>query len=245
MNHLVFKTGKLAPKHDERTLMFSSVLRAPVKLPATYSIDLAHPGARPHMFLNDTYGDCVMAARAEQQLRFDLLRNGKVPTITDAEVKKEYFKETGGGDDGLVILDSLKAWRKGWTAGGKKRTIDAYASVNFKNVDELKQAIYLHGGIPTGVELPDDAMDEFTSGKAWTNTKLRPDPEEGHCVYLTGWTATNFTAITWAQYQNVSPAWLKKYCDEAWAVMDNMSQPKARKAIDQVAVLRHLERVAA
>ncbi len=245
MNHPIYKTGKLSPITDERTLAFGDFLRAPVKLPATYSTDLAYPGCIPHMYLNDTYGDCVMAARGEQQGRFDLKRTGKVPNITDAEIKKEYFKETGGADTGLNMLDSFKAWRKGWIAGGKKRTIGAYFSVDFRNATEVKQAIYLHGGIPIGVELPDDAMDEFTRGKAWTTTKLPPDPDEGHCIYLTGWTATAFTAITWAQYQQLSPAWLKRYCDEAWAIFDDLNQPKFRKAMDHAAIREQLERVAA
>jgi hypothetical protein len=241
----IFKTGKLPATDDARTLLFRSVLRAAAKVPATYSLDLAHPGCRPRMFLNDTYGDCVIAARAEQQMRFGLLRNGAAPNITDAEVKREYFRETGGADSGLNMLASLKAWRKGWTAGGARRTISAYAAVDYRSPTEVKQAIYIHGGIPIGVNLPDDAMDEFTRGKPWSTTRRPPDPDEGHCVYLTGWTKAGPTAITWAQYQQLSWAWLKKYGDEAWTVFDNLDQPRFRNAIDHAAVRRYLEEVTA
>ena len=53
----------------------------------------------------------------------DVLRvqwpNGVPQTIyfpgTDQDVLTEYFKETGGPDHGLVILDSLNEWRQlGW-----------------------------------------------------------------------------------------------------------------------------------
>jgi len=67
---------------------------------------------------------------AHQTLRFELVEQGKVIHITDAKVEKEYFKETGGPDSGLVVLDSLKLWRKpGWRAAGKRYTIKAFAQI--------------------------------------------------------------------------------------------------------------------
>lgn len=244
MNH-PYKLGKLAPVHDERTLQFRSVLKPRVKIPASFAVDQAHPGCRPHMFLNDEIGDCVMAGRAELQMRLDLIRTGKVPTITDAEVKKEYFKETGNVDSGLDILNSLKAWQKGWTAGGRKEHIKTFGAVNWKDPQELRQAIFINNGLIVGVALPDNAMDYFTAGKAWSNTSQRPDPNEGHCIVFTGYTPKEITAITWAQYQLLTDAWAKKYLDEAFFVVDDPNNPRLRKYIDHAAVRRHLEQVAA
>src|SRR3546814_8002044 len=38
-------------------------------------------------------------------------------SISEHDVLREYFNESGGVDSGLVVLDSLKEWRsKGWLA---------------------------------------------------------------------------------------------------------------------------------
>jgi hypothetical protein len=95
--------------------------------------------------------------------------------------------------------------------------------------------------MPIGVALPDDAMDEFTHGKPWSNTKLPPDQNEGHCIYLTGYTATGPTCITWGGYQALTWAWLTKYCDEAYFVLDDPANPKYNEVLDHDVLHAHLE----
>ena len=85
-------------------------------------------------FLNDSLGDCVIAARANQTLRFEAAEQKKVLNITDAEVKREYLKEAGGADSGLVMLDSLNLWRKsGWKAAGKTGVVSERRLVQMCN----------------------------------------------------------------------------------------------------------------
>src|ERR1700740_927818 len=91
-----FKLGKAPAKRDDRNLMFAALLTAPVKVPAEYDFDVKHNGIPTPMFANDTYGCCVIAGRAHQTLRFEDIEQGSVLMITDAEVKREYFHETGG-----------------------------------------------------------------------------------------------------------------------------------------------------
>src|SRR5881397_2060435 len=94
-SHKIFKLGKAPAKRDRRNLLFSAVLKRPPPAPPAYDFDLEHPGTPTPMFLNDTYGDCVIAGRAHQTLRFESLEQGKRLTIADREVLEEYFKETG------------------------------------------------------------------------------------------------------------------------------------------------------
>ena len=95
------------------------------------------------MFANDVHGDCVMSARAHLTLRFEDIEQGSILMIKDQDVLKEYFKESGGADSGLNILDSLNEWRHdGWRAAGKKYKIHAFAQVTPKNYAEVKAAIY-------------------------------------------------------------------------------------------------------
>src|SRR5262249_43696677 len=146
--HKLFKLGKASAKKDARNLKFARLLRAVPKLPASYDFDLTHSGIPTPMFGNDVYGDCVIAGRAHQTLRFEDIEQGSVLMITDKEVLKEYFKETGGSDTGLVVLNSLKEWRqKGWKVGKHAYQIQAFAEVDFTNHQEVRQAVFADVGV--------------------------------------------------------------------------------------------------
>src|SRR5262249_5758863 len=129
--HKVFKLGKSDAKRDDRNLMLAAVLRkARPALPKSYDFDTNHPGIPTPMFANDEYGDCVIAGRAHQTLRFELIEQGSLLMIPTSAVVKEYKKETGGADTGLVVLDSIKLWRKrGWQVGTHTYKIKAFAEV--------------------------------------------------------------------------------------------------------------------
>src|SRR5438067_8445368 len=83
--HKVFKLGKSAAKEDVRNLKFAAVLAAAPTLPPSYDFDIAHPGIPTPMFGNDVYGDCVVAGRAHQTLRFEDIEQGSVMMISDKE----------------------------------------------------------------------------------------------------------------------------------------------------------------
>src|SRR5437870_3185368 len=102
--HPLFRLGKAPARRDPRNFKFAALLRAPVTLPPTYDFDLTHRGIPTPMFANDVYGDCVIAGRAHQTLRFELIEQGSKIAIADRDVVREYLKETGGPDTGLVVL---------------------------------------------------------------------------------------------------------------------------------------------
>ncbi len=76
------------------------------------------------MFANDVHGDCVIAARAHLTLRFEDIEQGSILMIKDQDVLKEYFKESGGADHGLNILDSLNEWAARGLAHGPEEIQD-------------------------------------------------------------------------------------------------------------------------
>ena len=94
--HKVFKLGKADAKRDSRNLRFRAVLRAAAALPASYDFDTKHPGIPTPMFGNDELGDCVMAGRAHQTLRFEDIEQGSVLMITDKDVINEYYQGDRG-----------------------------------------------------------------------------------------------------------------------------------------------------
>jgi hypothetical protein len=53
------------------------------------------------MFGNDVCGDCIIAGRAHQTLRFEVIEQGSVLMIGDKDVLRAYLKETRGRDTGF------------------------------------------------------------------------------------------------------------------------------------------------
>lgn len=242
-SHKVFKLGKAAARRDSRNLRFRTLLRAQT-LPASYDFDTKHPGIPTPMFGNDDKGDCVMAGRAHQTLRFEDIEQGSVLMITDKDVLNEYFKETGGVDSGLVVLDSLNEWRqKGWKVGKKTYKIQAYAEINHKSKDEVKQAIFADVGVGLGLQLPKSAQDQIQTGQPWsvtTGPNAKVGSWGGHYVYVPGYTKQGPVCVTWGRKQQITWPWLMKYCDEAYAIFDAKDTFKL-KAIKTAKIKEFLE----
>jgi hypothetical protein len=222
--HKVFKLGKAAAKKDDRNLKFAVLLKAPSALPSSYDFDTAHPGIPTPVFANDTLGDCVIAGRAHQTLRFEDIEQGSVLMIQDKDVTREYFKETGGQDTGLIVLDSLKIWRtKGWKVGKKKYKIQAFAEVDFTDHDQVLRAIFGDVGIGIGVQLPSDAKQQILTGQRWDVTSGPGSAKGswgGHYVYIPGYTPDGPVCVTWGRKQQMTWAWFDKYSDEAYGIFD-------------------------
>lgn len=226
------KLGKKAPRLDGRTIKFAAILRKE-KLPAvpdTYDIDQVLGVVDKNTFNNLTYGDCVIAGRAHQTLRFEKFEQGQLIAITDQDVTQEYFKETGGADNGLVMLDSLNEWRQqGWQAAGKTYTIYAFASTDWKNHDEIKQCIYLLNGVYFGMLVPQYALDDFEAGKRLWDISPTGDQNivGGHAVYtpaylnIVGYNEVGPVCVTWGDRVQMTWAFWDKYVDEAYAVIDS------------------------
>jgi len=176
------------------------------------------------MFGNDVYGDCVIAGRGHQTLRFEDIEQGSVLMITDKYVLKEYFKETGGPDSGLVVLDSLNKWhQKGWKVGKHTYKIQAFAEVDFTNHQEVRQATFADVGVGLGIQLPNSAKTQIQTGQPWdvtTGPDSTPGSWGGHYVYVPGYTPSGPVCVTWGRKQQMTWAWLAKYCDEAYSIFD-------------------------
>jgi len=233
-SHKVFKLGKAAAKKDKRNLKFAAILKA-APLPPAYDFDTTHPGIPTPVFANDDFGDCVIAGRAHQTLRFEDIEQGSVLMITDKEVLKEYFKETGGPDSGLVVLDSLTLWRqKGWKVGKRTYKIQAFAEVDFSNHSQVRQAIFADVGVGLGVQLPTAAQQQIQTGQPWdvtTGPGSSPGSWGGHYVYVPGYTPKGPVCVTWGRKQQMTWAWVDKYCDEAYAIFDAKNHFK-KKMVD-------------
>ncbi len=141
---------------------------------------------------------------------------------------REYLKETGGADSGLVVLDSLNEWRHdGWTVGkgAKRRTyrIKAYSELNRGNHPQVRTAIYLDIGIGLGLSLPVSAQRQVQAGKPWdvvSGPSGKPGSWGGHYVYVPGYTKLGPVCVTWGRKQQMTWRFFDRYCDEAYAIFD-------------------------
>ena len=227
--------GKAPAKKDIRTLNLRSVI--PVVLPefpASYDVDSRFAGVpfSMPMYANNLWGDCVIAGRAHQTLRFEAYETRSMLNIKDSEVLGEYWKEQGAiscwqkPDNGLVMLDSLKAWRnRGWRVTNNIYTIYAFGLIDWKDQQEVKATVnWLLGGY-AGIGLPKTAQDQYNKGQAWSFVKPDGDgaPRSwgGHCVYIVAYNEVGPVCITWGKRQQMTWEFLATYCDELYGIIDN------------------------
>jgi hypothetical protein len=251
--HTFFKLGKAPTRKDKRNFKLAALLKALPPIPATWDYDLANPKFQipTPMFGNDNYGDCVMAGRAHQTLRFESVEQKSVIGITDGDVLREYWKEEGGTgpafDKGLVVLDSLNLWRhKGWQAAKRKYSIYAYAQVNQKDHTEVQAAIYLLTGAGAGLSLPKSAQAQITSGQVWdvtTGPGSEPGSWGGHYVFLAGYTPQGPVCVTWGRKQTMTWRFVDKYCDELYAIVDNRDKFLKKSPLDLALLEEYLHQL--
>ncbi|MCI0380179.1 MAG: hypothetical protein L0215_21555 [Gemmataceae bacterium] len=240
----VLRGGKLEPVTDPRTFRFGDVFEEPDELPESFDFDLEFPelaGISQQMYLNNQLSCCVISGRAHQTLRFEFSEQGKIINITDNEIKKQYFNETGGADNGLVLLDSLKSWRNdGWIAGRRKYTIDMFAEIDRSKRRQIKSSIFLQVGIGIGLALPVTARNEFVQGIPWSDTAGRAGGGGGHYVFVTGYTPKGLTCVTWGRKQHMTWGFFDKYCVEAFALVDDLNRFEEEDAGVDVTTAREL-----
>lgn len=241
----MMKLGKAPAQLDPRTIPLFACFSPDIpNIPSEYDFDAKHPDIPTPMFKNDEYGCCVIAARAHQTLRFEKVEQDLTIDITDKDVVSEYLRESGGEDSGLVMLNSLRQWREGWTVGIMTYAIEAYGALLPRNPKSIKAAMFLLGGIQCGVMLPRSAQEQM--GKEWRVVSGR-DGERGswggHAIFIHAYDPDGLTCVTWGKKQRMSWEFFFKYCDEAYGVVDSVDKWLEKPGID-VAKLKHYLREA-
>jgi len=222
-----YRFGKSPAVKDERTLMFKKYLGpglAPAP-PTFNSLDRLETtiGIRDVATLfpmdgNDRYGDCVLAAKAHLITNFHGLV-GRTEIMPEADVIRYYLELSGGEDSGLVMLSTLRHWQR---TGFGDHKIAAFVGLEEHDVEDVKNAIYLFGGVDLGFRVQDRAISDFEAGKVWT-----PGPTDGggHCVVAIGYWEGGVILLTWGGLVRASWEWWYEMVDESYAVLP----PEARE----------------
>jgi hypothetical protein len=230
--------GKAPAKRDHRNIDLLDVLRKTFPVPAEYDVDDKHKNIPipPPTYRNPPDNNCVIAGRAHQTLRFELVEQKRLIDITDADVELEYKKQTGGDKNKEIeTLDSLNLWQKrGWDVAGQHFRIEGFAEIkNRTDIEVMKRAIYAFTGIGVGFFLPDSAESQFNNGEPWDLTRDKADGQRGHYVYVSGYTKYGPVCITWGRKQQMSWEFLAKYSDEAYAIFDQTDTPEKKQNFDE------------
>jgi hypothetical protein len=145
--------------------------------------------------------------------------NGPVVTPSDQDVEDMYWG-TGSEDIGRLSIDVLNYWR---TTGMGGDTIDAYVQINPLDFNEVQTALWLFGGIYSGVALPLTAQQQ----QKWSvvgNPNLDPaslgGSWGGHAIPIVASIPHyGFTCITWGKKKGMTFKFWNTYVDEAYAVL--------------------------
>lgn len=249
------KLGKRDYRHDERTLALGPVLSTDITVPEVFNFDKNRAPFPDRMWGNDEFGDCVIAARANQTLRIERVEQRRTLHMVDDDVISEYKKLTGcvspgdANDTGLVMLNAMRDWKNdGWTMTqkpGHHYSIAAYGEIDPMNRKEVRASIYMLVGIQFGFALPWAAR---RMGSVWdytggTGPDWRPGSWGGHAVYGFGYDPEGITIKTWGQNVTVTNAFLEKYCDEAWGVVDALDSWRTKQTIDVADLIAKLKKI--
>lgn len=168
------------------------------------------------MYLNDQYGDCVIAGKYHTVGVLSANDVGTAAVGTDNEVYGVYQSFCGPGDNGCEIVRVLdKVCTVGVPLNGVTHKIDGYATVDWTNQQLVKAALYLFGNITIGINLPQ----AWTTNAVWdvTNTQI----VGGHDVSVFGYSPQGVTISSWGRKYLITWAAFhsKKWLEEAYTLL--------------------------
>ena len=204
--------GRLPKKNDPRTLKLAKY--AANLPPAPSQVEYAPPGLNWEMAGNDQFGDCVLACKYHMLKSWIMDESSIEFKVPEKEITTKYFQLTGGRDAGLNLLDVNNEFKSNGLFGHK---IDGYAQVNVKDLAEVKQAIYLFGGLDIGISvLPQ--FEQAAPGGVW---KGKGRSLGGHGIPLLGYDDAKklFTLCSWGSIYYLDYDCFSYVCDEGYALM--------------------------
>lgn len=209
-----YKLGKLAPKHDPRSLRLEAYLPLRANMPPIPASFDYGAGIQFPMWLNDRIGDCTCASSAGLILAWTS-KAGSAKVVSDDDVLNLYERvsgynpATGANDNGAVILDVLKEWKNGGLGGDH---LGAYGDVGNASLTTIFAATYLCEGLTIGLQLPEYCLNPTVSFWDAPSRNIAG----GHDVILLGADGQgNAIVYTWGgQKKTLSPRFIGAQVDE-------------------------------
>lgn len=215
--------GRKSPQHTRRSfrsmMLMGGALNALGAPPAASNDYVAAVKVPWQIFGNDSIGDCVPCDTAHS-LMLRTANVGQIVVPSEAEVVALYsavggyradHPSTDNGCEESAMCQYLVS------TGFLGHKADAVGNIDPSNLDHLKWCVQLFGSCRLGLNLPGYAEDQFDAGQPWDVSNVGDQSTAGHDVPLVDYRGGTFTCITWGRAQQVSLAFLAKYCEEAHA----------------------------
>lgn len=220
-----FPKKKPAPRLRVKQRKFGEVLKGLPPAPASCNwYAKVEAGSGWGMLGNDRWGNCAEAGMLHWTMaRTSYAGNPFVANVDDAIGL--YSRITGFDpgnpqtDTGTNLADMMDFCEQNSMLSEKDDRVLMAFSLDVTNLEEIRQAIDLCGGILIGVQFP----------QAWSTSRIqgvtRSPIEGGHCEYVPGYDrmgngSTIFDAITWGERLEMTEGGFRAFCDEAWVVAD-------------------------
>lgn len=263
---MTLRLGKREAQYDPKTLAMAEFM-APPAVPSAYDLDKGRRAFPLDAWGNDAWGNCVKVGQANQLIRLERLEQRRTLKLTSELVIQAYKDEVlaefnevtsnagDANDNGLIVLYNIRNWRTtGWTLDFTKKANDArvykiaaFGELHPEDYEQLKAACYLLHGVQLGLWLPRGIQGNYTkwdyageNGPEW-----QPGSWGGHLVYAKAYDGDEFEILTWGMKVRVTKSFLAKYCDEAYAVVDDFDNWRKSKIIDVEALKQALRDIGA
>ena len=217
------KLGKAPARHDSRTLQLAKYLPATAIPNPPAKEDWEKKVTSWPMMLNDNIGDCTCACAGHMIEQWTTYTGVPVTpsdqdVLTAYEAVGHYNPSDPSTDQGAVILDVLNYWRQ---TGVAAHQIMAYAALEPKNHNEVKDSILLFGNCYIGVQLPLSAQNQavWAVPPGGPTGQGAPGSWGGHAIPIVAYDVRGLTVVTWGALKRMSWSFLDTYCDEAYAVL--------------------------
>lgn len=251
------RLGKQEYEYDEKTLKLAIAISPTVVIPHMFDLDKGRSAFPIAMWGNDSWGNCVKVAEANEIIRLERLEQRRTLPITEQMVVDAYKAQTGSvspgdaNDHGLVMLSNLRLSRtQGFRVKTRDYTIAAFGELDPQDGQMLRAGVFLLHGVQFGFALPKAAQRMSTvwdcpAPLAYNDPEWKPGSWGGHAVFSKRYDDGGMEVITWGKKVYVTNAFINRYADEAWAVVDNFDNWRKRPEIDINTIIQHLRDIGA
>jgi hypothetical protein len=186
--------------------------------PATSDYTPKALSALKNVYLNDSLGDCVIAAGYHYEATVTG-NAGNLFTATQAQIVNDYGAIGGyvagdpSTDQGCDVQTALNYWLNRGFANGTK--LVGHISVDPTNVSELQQAMFLFENLYFGVELPDSWINPFPSADGFVWDKDVPNPSNGHAFLGVGHDSNGIKIDSWGLFGTMTYKAIASLCSSS------------------------------
>lgn len=209
------------------------------------------------LYQNNKYGDCGPVSVANLYRLVSAYLGGGQFDFSDEEVFDLYRRsgnpnfnpQTGADDNGVdmtVMLSALVG--AGIGIGERNRKPVAFASVDAANIEEMRAAVAIFGGVLWGSELQQAQEGQFTGHQAWDYVSTSPD-WGGHAT-MTGRYSDDpndrldrMTTVTWGTPTECTNSFLRHSVQECYVVVwpENLGTQQFQEGVNLDALARYFE----